>query len=99
MADHVFLEAGASRVLECWPDDVRRGDTTDLFRAVRAEEGEAVLLSIVEWPDKETRDRGLEKIEAMQKTDPRLDVERHPLPFDGKRMIFGGFQTILELEP
>ena len=92
--DPLFIEYGATRVLECWQDDVAKGETTDFFRAVNAEEGEAVLFSWVEWPDKDTRDAAIEKMMA----DPRMDPEKNPMPFDGKRMIYGGFTPVVELK-
>ena len=90
--DAVFLELGATRVLECWGDDVPEGKVTDFRKAVQAKEDEAVVFSWVEWPDKATRDAAMAKV--ME--DPRLkDV---PMPFDGKRMIFGGFSPIVTME-
>ena len=91
--DPMFLEFGATRVLECWGDDVPRGKLTDFFRAVQAGDDEAVVFAWVEWPDKATRDAGVKKM--ME--DPRMDPSASEMPFDGKRMIFGGFETILEL--
>ncbi len=91
--DPLFLEYGATRVLECWGDDVPPGKVTDFFRAVQATADEAVVFSWVEWPDKATRDEGVRKM--ME--DPRMDPSASPMPFDGKRMIFGGFATVLEL--
>ena len=91
--DPMFLEFGATRVLECWGDDVPPGKVTDFFRAVQATADEAVVYSWVEWPDKATRDEGVRKM--ME--DPRMDPSASPMPFDGKRMIFGGFATVLEL--
>ena len=94
--DPVFLEYGATRVVECWGDDVQHGQVTDFFRSVQAREDETVAFSWVEWPDKATRDAGMKKL--ME--DPRMDPAapgNPPMPFDGKRMIFGGFATVLEL--
>ena len=91
--DPMFLEFGATRVLECWGDDVPPGKVTDFFRAVQATADETVVFSWVEWPDKATRDEGVKKM--ME--DPRMDPSASPMPFDGKRMIFGGFATVLEL--
>ena len=91
--DPLFLELGATRVLECWGDDVPSGKLTDFRRAVQAKDDESVVFSWVEWPDKATRDAAMEK---MMK-DPRMNPETNPMPFDGKRMIFGGFAPILEL--
>lgn len=91
--DPVFLEYGALRVLECWGDDVPHGQQTDFFRAVQATGEEAVVFSWIEWPDKATRDAGMKKL--ME--DPRMDPADTPMPFDGKRMIYGGFAPVLEL--
>ncbi|MGA0595679.1 DUF1428 domain-containing protein [Enterovirga sp. CN4-39] len=89
-AGRIFLEHGASRVVECWGDDVPDGKLTDFRRAVNAEEGEVVVFSWVEWPSREARDTGNRKI--ME--DPRMKMESGA-PFDGKRMIFGGFEPIV----
>ena len=91
--DSVFVEHGATRILECWGDDVQDGKQTDFRRAVQAKEDETVVFSWIEWPDKATRDVGMEK--AMK--DPRLSAEANAMPFDGKRMIFGGFAPVVEL--
>jgi len=91
--DSVFMEWGATRVLECWGDDVPAGKQTDFQRAVQARDDETVVFSWIEWPDKATRDAGMEK---MMK-DPRMNPETNPMPFDGKRMIYGGFAPVVEL--
>lgn len=91
--DPMFLEFGATRVVEAWGDDVPHGKVTDFFRAVAAKDDETVVFSWVEWPDKATRDAGVKKM--ME--DPRMDPNATPMPFDGKRMIFGGFDLSLEL--
>ena len=91
--DPVFLEYGATRILECWGDDVPDGTRTDFRRAVQATADEAVVFSWIEWPDKATRDAGMDKVMK----DPRMDPGRNPMPFDGKRMIYGGFAPVVEL--
>jgi len=91
--DPVFMEHGATRIFECWEDDVKDGKHTDFRRAVDAKDDEAIVFSWIEWPDKATRDAAYEK--AMQ--DPRLSPETNPMPFDGKRMIYGGFEPVLVL--
>lgn len=88
--DKIFLEYGATRIVECWGDDVPDGKVTDFKRAVQAADGEQVAFSWIEWPDKATRDAGMKKI----MDDPRSNA---PMPFDGKRMIFGGFSPVVEL--
>lgn len=91
--DLVFIECGATRVLECWGDDVPDGKLTDFHRAVQAGADETVVFSWIEWPDKAARDTGMAK--AMQ--DPRLSHENFKPIFDGKRVIFGGFAPVIEL--
>ncbi|WP_164011419.1 DUF1428 domain-containing protein [Pyxidicoccus trucidator] len=92
--DPVFIEYGALRVLECWGDDVPSGKLTDFRRAVQAKDDETVVFSWIEWPDKATRDAGMEK---MMK-DPRMSPEQNPMPFDGARMIYGGFAPVVVLD-
>ncbi|MCC4587280.1 DUF1428 domain-containing protein [Xanthomonas sp. NCPPB 1067] len=87
MGDALIMEYGALRVVECWGDDVPKGQWTDFYRAVDAGEDETVVFSWIEWPDKATRDEGMRKM--ME--DPRMDPSVNPMPFDGKRMIYGGF--------
>jgi uncharacterized protein YbaA (DUF1428 family) len=90
--DAIFLEFGATRVMECWGDDVPDGKLTDFRRAVQATQDESVVFSWVEWPDKATRDAGMAKI--ME--DPRMPGPGE-MPFDGKRLIFGGFKPVVTL--
>ncbi|RPE77230.1 DUF1428 domain-containing protein [Vulcaniibacterium tengchongense] len=92
--DAIFVEYGATRILECWGDDVPEGKLTDFRRAVQAKDDETVVFSWIEWPDKATRDAGMAK--AMQ--DPRMAPEHNPMPYDGKRLIYGGFAPLLELK-
>ena len=100
-ADSMFIEMGALRVVECWGDDIPEGTSTDFRMAVKAEPDEAVLFSWIEWPDKDTRDAAMAKMTEMMndpsKVDPRMDPEKNPMPFDGKRLIFGGFTPVLDL--
>jgi len=91
-AAEVFREHGALRLVEGWAHDVPRGEVTDFYRAVQASDGETLVFSWIEWPDKATRDAGLEK--AMN--DPRMSQSPDDWPFDGRRMIFGGFEAILD---
>jgi len=86
-----FKDYGAVRVVEAWGDDVPEGKVTDYQRAVKAEEGEGIIYSYVEWPDKETRDKGWERM--MSDPDMQPDGE---MPFDGKRMFWGGFRPIID---
>jgi uncharacterized protein YbaA (DUF1428 family) len=97
-ADSVFLEMGALRILECWGDDVPEGKQTDFRRAVQAKDDESVVFSWVEWPDKATRDACMGKMEELSKTDDRFNPEKNPMPFDGKRLIYGGFAPVVTLQ-
>jgi len=90
--DPIFIEYGATRVMEAWGDDVPHGKLTDFHRAVQATAEETVVFSWVEWPDKATRDAGMEKFMK----DPRMEAAGE-MPFDGKRMIFGSFAPVVEL--
>ena len=87
----VFRQHGASRVIESISDDVPRGEVTDFYRAVKAEDGEAVVFSFVEWPDKATRDEAWGKIMSDESLKP--DGE---MPFSGQRMFWGGFDKIVD---
>lgn len=98
MADGIFIEMGATRVNECWAEDVPDGTLTDFRKAVQATEDESVVFSWIEWPDKATRDAGMKAMMDPDFSDPRMDQEKNPMPFDGKRMIFGGFAPVLTLE-
>jgi len=86
----LFLEHGATRVVEAWGDDVQKGKVTDFYRAVQAEPQENVVFSLIEWPDKKTRDAAWEKVMADERMQPQ------DTPFDGKRMFWGGFEKILD---
>ena len=96
--DSMLLEMGATRILECWGDDVPDGKVTDFRRAVQATGEETICFSWVEWPDKATRDAAFAEMEEKMKTDERFNPEKNPMPFDGKRMIFGGFVPVVTLE-
>ena len=87
----IFLDLGATRVVETWGDDVSHGKVTDFFRSVAAEEGETVVFSWIEYPDKATRDEAGRRMTE----DPRFEA-LGPMPFDGKRMIFSGFAPIFD---
>jgi uncharacterized protein YbaA (DUF1428 family) len=91
--DKLFIEFGATRVTECWADDVPDGKVTDFKRAVQYNPDEVVVFSWVEWPDKGTRDAAMKKM----MDDPRMDPSKNPMPFDGKRMIYGGFTRIVDI--
>ena len=87
----VFLEHGALRDLEAWGVDTPRGEVTSFPRSVEAEEGESVVFSFIEWPDEATRNAGWEKVMA----DERMQPGAMDMPFDGKRMFWGGFAPIV----
>lgn len=91
-ASAVFLEYGASRVVEAWGDDVPDGKVTDFRGAVKAEEGESVVFSWIEWPSKAARDAAWPKL--ME--DERMKPDHDAMPFDGKRMIYGGFAPVVD---
>ena len=95
--DAIFMEQGALRVVECWGDDVPPGKVTDFNKAVQATADETVVFSWVEWPDKPTRDAGMSKLTELMQSDDRFSAEKNPMPFDGKRMIFGGFVPVVSL--
>src|SRR5262245_21202308 len=87
----IFKQHGASRIVECWGDDVPDGKTTDFKRAVKAEAGETRVFSWIVWPSKAVRDEGNKKVMS----DPRMKTG-DDMPFDGKRLIYGGFEILLD---
>lgn len=91
-ASTVFKEHGALKVVECWGDDVPEGKVTSFTMAVQRKDDEAVVFSWILWPSREKRDTGMKAAMA----DPRLKEGMDPMPFDGQRMIFGGFEVIVE---
>lgn len=88
----VFKEHGASRVVECWGDDVPEGKLTSFPMAVKRKDDETVVFSWVVWPSRQARDEGMKAV--ME--DPRLQPETNPMPFDGTRLIYGGFEVIVD---
>ena len=97
LADSVFTDHGATRVVECWGDAVPEGKVTDFRRAVKATEDETIVFAWIEWPDKQKRDAAMERMEDLWKTDDRMNPEKNPMPFDGMRLIYGGFSPVVEL--
>lgn len=87
----LFKDFGATAMRECWGMDVPDGKVTSFPMAVKLEEGETVVMGWVEWPDRETRDAGNKRM--ME--DPRM-AEMGEMPFDGMRMIYGGFDVLLD---
>ncbi len=96
LADQVFLDLGALRVAECWGSNVPRGKQTDFYRAVHAREDETVVFSWIEWPDKAARDAVNERLTELMASDDRFNREKNPMPFDGSRLIYGGFEMMLD---
>lgn len=89
-ASAVFKEHGALRLVECWGDDVPDGKVTSFPMSVKCQPDETVVFSWIVWPSKEARKKGMEKAMA----DPRLDMKA--MPFDGTRLIYGGFEMIVD---
>lgn len=87
----IFKDHGALNVVECWGDDVPEGKLTSFSMAVQRGPQESVVFSWITWPSKEVRDSGM--VAAMQ--DPRMKSYENQMPFDGKRMIFGGFRVLV----
>lgn len=91
-AASVFKAHGALRLVECWGDDVPDGVVTSFPLAVKCREDETVVFSWILWPSRAVRDEGMRKAMA----DPRLQGDDNPMPFDGQRMIFGGFEVLVD---
>jgi uncharacterized protein YbaA (DUF1428 family) len=87
----IFKEHGATRIVECWGDDVPDGKVTDFKGAVKAQAGENVVFSWIVWPSKAAREEGNKKVMS----DPRMKMG-DDMPFDGKRLIYGGFEILLD---
>ena len=88
----LFREFGALRLVDAWGDDIPEGKVTDFPRAVNAAGTETVVFSWIEWASKKSRDEGWAKLMA----DPRMQQDSPKPPFDGKRMIYGGFEAIFD---
>ena len=88
--DAAFIEAGALEVVDCLAEDVPDGEVTSLPKAVALQDGEMVGFAWVRWPSKDVRDAAFEKVFSE-------NPELNEFPFDGKRMIFGGFTPIVDL--
>jgi uncharacterized protein YbaA (DUF1428 family) len=88
----VFKEHGALKMVECWGDDVPDGKLTSFPMAVKKQENETVVFSWIVWPSRQARDEGMKKV--ME--DPRSQSDINPMPFDGKRLIYGGFDVLVD---
>lgn len=88
----VFKEYGALKVVECWGDDVPEGKLTSFPMAVQCKPDETVVFSWITWPSREVRNEGMPKFMA----DPRCQPDQNAMPFDGKRMIYGGFEVMVD---
>ena len=88
----VFKEHGALKFVECWGDDVPDGKITSFPMAVKRKNDETVVFSWIIWPSRDVRNQGMTKVMA----DPRSKPDVNPMPFDGTRLIYGGFETIVE---
>jgi uncharacterized protein YbaA (DUF1428 family) len=84
---------GAIRMVETWGEDVPHGKQTDFWRATDAKDGEVPLFSWIEWPDRETADKAQAGMEAEMQ-----DASTPEMPFDGKRMFWGGFAPVFDSE-
>lgn len=84
-----FKEHGATRLVECWGDDIPGGELTSFPMAVQCKENETVVFSWITWPSKEVRKIGMEKLMKDER------MNNNPMPFDGSRLIYGGFQMIV----
>ncbi len=87
-AAQLFKEHGAIAVIECWGDDVPEGELTSMPMAVKCKDDETVVFSWIAWPSREARDTGMKAVMA----DPRCNMD---MPFDGKRVIYGGFRVLV----
>ena len=93
-AGHVWKEYGALQYIECVADDVKPGKVTSFPQAVNLEADEVVVFSWIVYSSRAERDRILTSVMS----DPRLkDMSPATMPFDGQRMIFGGFEVLLAM--
>ncbi len=88
----VFKDHGAIKLVECWGDDVPDGEVTSFPMAVKCKDDETVVFSWIHWPSRDARNEGMKKI----MDDPRMQPDVNPMPFDGMRLIYGGFEIILD---
>lgn len=88
----IFKEHGALTIVETWEDDVPEGEVTSFSMSVKRQKNESIVFSWITWSSKKARDAGWKSL--ME--DPRMHPDNNPMPFDGKRLIYGGFNTILD---
>ena len=86
----LFKRHGALQVVDCWGDDVPEGKLTSFPMAVKREPGETVVFSWIAWTSRAARDAAWEQLMK----EPMMQPGHDPMPFDGKRMIYGGFQVL-----
>lgn len=94
MAAKYWIKHGALQYCECMGDDVPKGKVTDLYRAVKCKDGETVAAGVIITKNRKHRDEVMKKVMS----DQTLAAQMKDTPFDGKRMIFGGFKPFVELE-
>ena len=94
-AGKIWKEYGALDYWECLGEDLEAKDMVSFPQLANIGADETVVFSWIEWPDKATRDAGMKRM--MEGNDPRMDPDKNPMPFDGKRLIYGGFAPVLEL--
>jgi len=92
-ASEVWKEYGALDYVECIADDVPYGEVTSFPRAVQAKDDEIVVFSWATYKDRQSRDDVMKKVMA----DPRMQDDQYKSVFDGKRMIWGGFEPFIEV--
>ena len=88
----IFKSHGALKLIECWGDNVPDGEVTSFLKAVKCQSNETVVFSWIVWPSKEIRDAGME---AIMK-DEKLKLEMTQMPFDGTRLMYGGFSKVVD---
>ena len=91
-ATEVFKDHGALRLVECWGDDIPDGEQTSFPMAVKCADNETVVVSFIVWASRDARNQGMQAIFS----DERMSDENNPMPFDGGRLIYGGFDIILD---
>ena len=95
-AGKVWREHGALEFRECVADDVKDGKWTSFPRSVKLKKGETVFFSYIVYKSRAHRDRVLAKVMKDKRLEPEM-MGIKSMPFDGKRMIYGGFKTLVDL--